>query len=98
MEDVIGEKVLIPFVSNVIGKKLSLNKDDRAKGSLVDQIVSAASRAGEDLPDGWKPEAARQLAVGWSTAKPDSIPTDVLDRAESLFKAITERFDEGITA
>ena len=96
MEDVLGEKVLLPFVSKVIGKKLSLSKEDRAKGGVVDNIVSAASRIGEELPDGWKPEVARQLAVQWSTTKADSIPTDVLDRAESLFKAITERFDEGV--
>jgi predicted ATP-dependent endonuclease of OLD family len=96
MEDVLGEKALLPFVSKVIGKKLSLNKEDRAKGGVVDHIISAASRIGEQLPDGWKPEVARQLAVQWSTTKADSIPTDVLDRAESLFKAITERFDEGV--
>jgi hypothetical protein len=48
------------------------------------------------LPEGWKPEIARRLAVEWSTAKIESIPTDVLDRAERLFKALAQRFEEGI--
>jgi hypothetical protein len=95
-EDILRENVLLPLVSALVGKKIALNKDDRAKGSLVDQISSAVAHAGETLPEGWKPEIARRLAVEWSTAKPQSIPADVLDRAEALFKALTERFQEGI--
>jgi predicted ATPase len=95
-EDILGENVLLPHVSALLGKKITLNKDDRAKGSLVDQITSAVARVGETLPDGWKPEIARRLAVDWSIAKPELIPADVLDRAEALFKALTERFEGGI--
>lgn len=95
-EDILGENVLLPLVSALLGKKIALNKDDRAKGSLVDQMAAAVARSGAALPDGWKPEIARRLAVDWCTAKPESIPVDVLDRAESLFKAMTERFEEGI--
>lgn len=97
-EDILGENVLLPFVSALLGKKITLNKEDRVKGSLVDQITSSVTRAGETLPEGWKPEIARRLAVDWSTAKPESIPADVLDRAEGLFKAVAERFKEGVDA
>ncbi len=95
-EDILGESVLLPLVSALLGKEFALNNDDRAKGSLVDHIASAVARSGKTLPEGWKPEIARRLAVEWSTAKPDAIPADVLDRAEVLFKAMTERFEEGI--
>lgn len=95
-EDILGENILLPLVSDLLGKKIALNKDDRAKGSLVDQIASAVARYSETLPEGWKPEIARRLAVIWSTATPESIPPDVLDRAERLFNAMAERFNMGI--
>jgi hypothetical protein len=57
-EDIRGENVLLPLVSALVGKKIALTKDDRAKGSLVDRIASTVARAGETLPEGWKPEIA----------------------------------------
>ena len=54
------------MLKEVVGKG-SLNQDDRSKGSLVDQIKSAAMRHGVELPDGWKPEVARRIVVAWST-------------------------------
>lgn len=96
IEDILGEDVLLPFVSALIHKKVRLNAADRAKGSLIDQIVSAVERVGGELPIGWKAQIARQLAVTWATAEPTTIPVDVLDRAEILFSAITERFGEGV--
>lgn len=97
IEDILGEKILLPFVSALIGSEVVLNDDDRSKGSIVDQFVSAVSRLGETLPDGWKPEIARRWAVEWSISEPEQLPVDVLDRASTLFEAITERFSEGIT-
>lgn len=97
IEDILGEAVLLPHISALLGTSVALNKDDRAVGSIVDQIAAAATRLGVTLPDGWKPELARRVAIDWSTTKPESIPTDVLDRATELFEAITERFEEGIT-
>ena len=97
-EDIIGESVLLPLASDLVGNKIDLNDDDRAKGSVVDQIASAVARIGMTLPEGWKPEVARRLAVAWSRAQPESIPGDVLDRAESTFKAINQRFEEGVVA
>ena len=93
IEDIIGEGTILPVLKDVVEKKISLNQEDRKKGSLVDQIKSAAERHGAELPDGWKPELARQIVVAWSTTDPQGMPTDTLDRAEALFTELTERFD-----
>jgi len=92
-EDIIGEATILPVLKDVVGKKITLNQDDRGTGSLVDQIKSAAIRHDVELPDGWKPEVARRLVVSWSTTEPKEMPADILDRAEALFKELTERFD-----
>ena len=93
IEDIIGEETILPVLNDVVEKKISLNQDDRKKGSLVGQIKSAAERHGVELPDGWKPELARQIVVAWSTTDPQGMPTDILDRAEALFTELTGRFD-----
>ena len=94
IEDIIGEATILPVLSNVAKKKITLNEADREKGSLVAQIKSAAERHGVVLPDGWKPEVARRIVVDWSTMDPSDMPKDILDRAEDLFKELTKRFDE----
>ena len=93
IEDIIGEAAILPMLKDVVGKKVSLNQDDRSKGSLVDQIKRAADRHGVELPDGWKPEVARRIAVAWSTTEPQDMPEEILDRAEALFKELTNRFE-----
>ena len=93
MEDVIGEATILAVLKDVGEKRITLNQDDRGKGSLVAQIKSAAARHGAKLPDGWKPEVARRIVVEWSTMDPKDMPTEVLDRAEALFKELTKRFD-----
>ena len=93
IEDIIGEAAILPMLNDVVGKKVSLNQDDRSKGSLVDQIKRAADRHGVELPDGWKPEVARRIAVAWSTTEPQDMPEEILDRAEALFKELTNRFE-----
>ena len=92
-EDIIGEGTILPVLKDVFEKKITLNQVDREKGSLVDQIKNAADRHGVELTDGWKPEVARRIVVAWSTTDPKDMPTDILDRAEALFTALTERFD-----
>ncbi len=94
IEDIIGETAILPTLKKVVGKKVSLNQDDHGKGSLVDQIKSAAGRHGVELPDGWKPEVARRIVMEWSTTKPEDMPEEILDRAEALFKALTSRFED----
>ncbi len=91
-EDIIGEATAIPVLKDVVGKRVTLNQDDRGKGSLVDQIKSAADRHGVELPTGWKAEMARRIVVAWSTVDPKDMPSDVLDRAEALFKELMTRF------
>ena len=93
-EDIIGEATILPVLKEVVGE-VSLNQDDRSsKGSLVDQIKSAAMRHGVELPDGWKPEVARRIVVAWSTTEPQDMPEEILDRAEALFRELTSRFED----
>jgi len=91
-EDIIGEATIIPVLKDVVEKRVTLNRDDRGKGSLVDQIKSAADRHDVELPTGWKAEIARRVVVAWSTVDPEDMPSDVLDRAEALFKKLMTRF------
>ena len=58
------EQRFYPCLKKVVGKEVSLNQDERGTGSLVDQIKSATIRHGVELPDGWKPEVARQIRGG----------------------------------
>ena len=92
-EDLIGEQAVLPVLRNVVEKEVALNEDDRGKGSLVEQIKSAAKRYGAELPVGWKSEIARRLVIEWSTTDPREMPTEILDRAEALFKELAKRFD-----
>lgn len=92
-EDIIGEAAILPVLSSVAKKKITLNEADRAKGSLVAQIKSAARRHRVKLPVGWKAEVARKIVVNWSTLSPSEIPPEILDRAEMLFSELTSRFD-----
>ncbi len=92
IEDIIGEATILPVLKRLVKKKVALNQHDRGKGSLVDQIKSAAGRHGAELPTGWKAEVARRIAVEWSTLAPEEMPSDVLDRAEALFKELMTRF------
>ena len=92
-EDIIGEATILSVLKDMAGNELTLNQDDRGKGSVVAQVRSAAERHGVELPDGWKPEVARRIVVAWSTTDPEDLPAEILDRSETLFKALTERFD-----
>ena len=94
IEDIIGEETILAALSEFVGKTVSLNQDDRNRGSLVDQIKRAACRDNVELPEGWKPEVAHRIVVSWSTAKSTEIPEDTLDRAERLFKELTRRFED----
>jgi predicted ATP-dependent endonuclease of OLD family len=93
-EDIVGATTILPVLNAVVGKKVTLNQDDRSKGSLIDQIKSAAARHGVQLPDGWKAEVARRIVVGWSNIDPRAMPTDILDRAEALFAELNSRFSQ----
>lgn len=94
IEDIIGEETILAALSEFVGETVSLNQDDRNRGSLVDQIECATSRDKVELPEGWKPEVARRIVLSWSTAKSTEIPEDILDRVERLFKELTRRFED----
>ena len=92
IEDIIGEATIFPVLKDVTQGKMTLNQDDRVRGSLVAQIKSAAMRQATELPDGWKAEVARRIVVEWSTTPTKEIPPETLDKAERLFKALAKRF------
>ena len=93
IEDILGDDVILPFLSRVVGSMLTIGNSDRMSGSLPVQIESAAARAGVNLPLGWRGEVARRVAEGWSTRSPLEVPREVLERAERLFKAVCQRFE-----
>lgn len=92
MEDIIGEKSLLAVVNELLVKKLTLNKEDRAAGTLPDHVKASAKRHSVDLPEGWKPEVARRIASKWAVGQVSDIPADILDRAAKLFEEIARRF------
>jgi hypothetical protein len=89
VEDLIGAAILLPMAGKVLGHKLTLTQADKKASSLTEQIKAAAKRINIELPEGWKAEVARQFALEWS--RNDAIADDLLDRAETLFKEITDR-------
>ncbi|TDQ84457.1 putative AbiEii toxin of type IV toxin-antitoxin system [Dongia mobilis] len=94
VEDILGEALILPALKVVIGKSIKLTELDRKAGSLPSMIKSAAKRLGIELPEGWKASVAIQLVSEWAEKK-TTLPTEVLARAEMLFRAISERFRKG---
>ena len=93
VEDILGDEVILPFLSRIIGSSLTIGNSDRMSGSLPVQSESAATRAGVKLPPGWRGEVARRVAEGWSSRNPLEIPGEVLERAERLFRTVSQRFE-----
>ena len=96
IEDIVGENLILPAVSRVTGKQISITSADRGP-TLSKRIEQAAAREGVALPEGWKAEVARQLVGGWADQSPGTLPVDLLNRAEALMKAIAGRFEDPIT-
>lgn len=91
IEDILGEAILLPAISAVIGQSVKLTAADRGAGSLPKQIKAWANRRQVQLPNGWKASTAIDLVSKWAEEK-SQLPDGVLDRASSLFAAIGERF------
>jgi hypothetical protein len=91
IEDILGEEILLPGVSAILGQTFRLTAADRAAGSLPSQIRTWATRRNVVLPDGWKASAAINLVSQWAE-QATSLPDEVLDRASILFAVINERF------
>ena len=91
IEDILGEEILLPAVSAILGQSIKLTANDRAAGSLPSQIKAWADRKGVNLPEGWKASAAIHLVSQWAE-KGTVLPDDILDRASHLFAVINERF------
>jgi hypothetical protein len=73
---------------------LKLEVTNAGKRSVVDRIEDAAASAGVQLPEGWKPEVARRLASKWAISDAGKADTEMLDRAQKLFKVLNERFGQ----
>ena len=93
IEDVIGEVLILSALNELVGTEITLDQGDTCNSSLVTQIKTAANRQDVKLKDGWKPEVARRIAISWSTSPSESIPLDVIERAEMLFRMVAERFE-----
>jgi predicted ATP-dependent endonuclease of OLD family len=91
IEDLIGEDLFLPAASQVLGRKISLSGTDAAL-SLPDRVKAVATRDSFELPDGWKSDAARQVAVTLSLTPPEKAFEGVIERAEALFKEVVARF------
>jgi energy-coupling factor transporter ATP-binding protein EcfA2 len=89
IEDLIGEAVLLPTLSEILGAEFVLAEVDRGSAALVDQIRAAAARLNVNLPEGWRSELARRISLAWATIEP--VPSDVLARASDLFQNINKR-------
>jgi energy-coupling factor transporter ATP-binding protein EcfA2 len=92
IEDLIGETVILPALSQMLGVEIALADVDRASALLLEQIRAAAVRLDVSLPDGWKSELARRISSAWATIESVSVPDDVLNRASALFQNINQRF------
>jgi hypothetical protein len=92
IEDLVGETVIVPALSQMLGTDIVLAEADRASPLLVQQIIAAAGRLNVNLPEGWRSELARGISWAWTTIAPASVPSDVLDRASNLFQNIIKRF------
>lgn len=95
IEDILGEEHIVPVMAEILGEPFALGMADRTGSSVVEHIKAAAKRLGIVLPEGWKPEVARRIAVDWSTKGSDRIPAEVLDRASAVFSILSERFVAG---
>lgn len=93
IEDIIGEAVVFPTVSALVGQTFTIEPADRRAGSLPTQIQAAAKRQGVELPGGWKASVAMTLVSRWAE-KNEKLPDAVLDVAAKLFSVINERFAE----
>ena len=94
IEDLLGEEIITPAVKAVIGKSIELIDADWKAGSLPSAIKAAAKRQVVDLPVGWKASVAIHLVSEWAETR-TVLPDAVLQRAETLFNCIAERFAVG---
>lgn len=92
IEDMIGEKIIIPALKEIAGKTIELSQNKPQK-SLVDRIKTAANESNIELPQDWKYEVARHITAKWLNTGTKDVPEEVLHRAEKLFKEIAKCFN-----
>jgi hypothetical protein len=74
IEDLLGETVILPVLNTILPQPLVITEADCVNSGVVKHTKAAGARLGISLPEGWKAETARLLAMEWSLKKPDDIP------------------------
>ena len=92
IEDILGETLIVPGLTVVLGKAMELDQEDRLVGSLPSQIKAAAKRQTLDLPEGWKASVALHLVSSWAENR-TTLADEVLNTAASLFSELNARFE-----
>ena len=85
MEDLIGEKQILPALGEVLGSTVKVTGGKKTE--LVTRIKNAV---GEELPKDWKHQVATKLLSRWDSEQP---PGDLLERASTLFDMLKKGLD-----
>lgn len=93
IEDIMGENILLPAISDLIGREVKLNDDNRKMGSLPAQVKVAAKQQSIEMPEGWKATVAVNLVSEWAE-KRTVLPDSILEKAAFLFDSIRNRFEQ----
>ena len=94
IEDLVGEVTITGELAGLLGREVELPVAEAFR-PVVKRVVEWAETQNVVLPGGWKPEIARRLAVLWSQTPSNEMPTELLDRAATLFGEIENRFERG---
>ena len=91
IEDIIGEEIVVEGVSRILGIPFELSDQNQSLGGVVNRIQAAAKKKGVDLGEGWKARASLELVGTWAQNK-TTLPDELLDAAEQLFRSINRVF------
>ena len=91
IEDIIGEEIVVEGVSRILGIPFQLSDQNQSLGGVVNRIQATAKKKGVDLGEGWKARASLELVGTWAQNK-TTLPDELLDAAEQLFRSINRAF------
>ena len=91
IEDIIGEEIVIEGVSRILGAPFELSDQNQSLGGVVNRIQATAEKQGVDLGEAWKARASLELVGTWAENK-TTLPAELLDTAEKLFRSINKAF------
>ena len=91
IEDIIGEEIVVEGVSRILGIPFQLSDQNQSLRGVVNRIQATAKKKGVDLGEGWKARASLELVGTWAQNK-TTLPDELLDAAEQLFRSINRAF------